>query len=127
MHRNRGIAIKARLVSLLMILFVLCMPGIGQTDKIPCYNKGIDLAEQGKYDEAIEYFNSAIETDPQDAKVWYNKGVVLTLQGKYDEAIQAYDKSSKSIHKMQTPGTTKAWFSILRASTISHSRLLIWP
>ena len=68
------------------------MPVFGQTTKINCYNKGIDLAEQGKYDEAIKYFDGAIETNPRDAKVWYNKGAVLTLQGKYDEAIQAYDR-----------------------------------
>ncbi len=58
-----------KIVSFLIILLMLCVPVFGQTTTIPCYNKGIALAEQGKYDEAIEYFDSAINVSPQDAKV----------------------------------------------------------
>jgi len=77
----------------LILLAALLTPAFGQASQINCYNEGIALAEQGKYDEAIEYFDSAIKINPQDAKVWYNKGLVLFLQGKYAEAIDAYNNA----------------------------------
>ncbi|HON37088.1 MAG TPA: tetratricopeptide repeat protein, partial [Methanothrix sp.] len=76
-----------------MMLAVLCAPTLGQTTAIDWYNKGIDLDSQGKYDEAIQAYDKAIEIDPQYTEAWSNKGVTLAEQGKYDEAIQAYDKA----------------------------------
>ena len=34
-------------------------------------NKGIALARQGKYDEAIKVFDLTLEIDPKYAKAWY--------------------------------------------------------
>ncbi len=65
--------IELKLASILIVLLMVCSPIFGQATKITCYNKGIALAEQGKYNEAIEYFDSAITTDQQDPKIWYNK------------------------------------------------------
>jgi len=55
--------------------------------------KGIALAGQGKYDEAIEAYDESIKLNPNDAVVWTNKGVALYKQGNYERAIQAYDKA----------------------------------
>jgi large repetitive protein len=40
-------------------------------------NKGVALANQGKYDDAILAYNNAIELDPNFALAWYNKGRAL--------------------------------------------------
>jgi tetratricopeptide (TPR) repeat protein len=56
-------------------------------------NMGLDLYAKGKYDEAVEAYDKAVEIDPEYAEAWYNKGGVLYLQGKYNEAIQAFDKA----------------------------------
>lgn len=55
-------------------------------------NKGNDLGQQGKNDEAIMAYEEAIRLDPNDVTAWYNKGMTLDSQGKYDEAIMAYDE-----------------------------------
>jgi tetratricopeptide (TPR) repeat protein len=37
-------------------------------------NKGDALLNQGKYDEAIQAYDKAIQLDPKFAAVWNNKG-----------------------------------------------------
>lgn len=56
-------------------------------------NKGNALIGQGKYDEAIEALDRAVELDPSLSAAWNDKGLALTYQGKPDEAIQAFDKA----------------------------------
>ena len=63
----------------------------------------------GKYDEAIQAYDRAIEINPQYTDAWYNKGETLRRQDKYDEAIQAYDKAIKINPQSQRPGAIKAW------------------
>jgi tetratricopeptide (TPR) repeat protein len=67
-------------------------------------NKGVALAGQNQYDEAIQAFDHAIQLDPQYAKAWNNKGVALAGQNQYDEAIKAYDEAIRL-----DPQYAKAW------------------
>ena len=55
--------------------------------------KGYVLNDQGKYLEAIECFNKALEIDPEYAEAWNNKGISLRKLGRYEEAIECYDKA----------------------------------
>jgi tetratricopeptide (TPR) repeat protein len=57
------------------------------------YNKGSALNNLGKYKEAIEYYDKALEIDPKFALTLYNKGNALYHLGKYNEAIECYDKA----------------------------------
>ena len=50
----------------------------------------IDL---GRYDEAIQYYDKALQIDPNDTVALNNKGVALSDLDRYDEAIQNYDKA----------------------------------
>jgi tetratricopeptide (TPR) repeat protein len=54
-----------------------------------CRLKGRSLLWLGKYDEAIKYFDKALEINPNDTKAWYNKSTALFNLGKYEEAINA--------------------------------------
>jgi tetratricopeptide (TPR) repeat protein len=76
-----------------MTITLLCLPVSGQTTAQDWTNKGVDLYNQGKYDEAIQAYNKAIEIDPLDEVAWSNKGNALDDLGKHDEAIEAYDKA----------------------------------
>jgi tetratricopeptide (TPR) repeat protein len=58
------------------------------------FNKGIALNDLGKYDDAMQAFDKAIELDPKFALPWNNKGLILDNQGKLDEAIKAYDEAT---------------------------------
>lgn len=67
-----------------------------QGEKDEAINKGDRLLSEGRYDEAIYFYNEAINQDPNNWnnwKVFNSKGDALSKQGKYEEAIQAYNKS----------------------------------
>ncbi len=56
-------------------------------------NKGVELLDQGRYDEANRAFDKVIEANPKDKHAWYNKGNALENLGNYDEAIKAYEEA----------------------------------
>lgn len=53
-------------------------------------DKGLSLMENGKYEEAIKYFDELIKLNPYDADSWYKKSIVLDKIGKYDEEYKCY-------------------------------------
>ena len=57
------------------------------------HNKGDALRKQGKYDEAIKYYDKALAIDPYHKPSLNSKGIALAKQGKYDEAISYYEKA----------------------------------
>ena len=66
----------------------------GKKDKAT--SKGDKLKAEGRYDEAIYFYDEAINLDPNNWdnwRVWNSKGDALSKQGKYTEAVQAYDKA----------------------------------
>jgi eukaryotic-like serine/threonine-protein kinase len=56
-------------------------------------NLGVDLAAQGKKDEAIAAYRKGIEINPKHASLYYNLGNALSYQKKLDEAISAYRRA----------------------------------
>jgi Tfp pilus assembly protein PilF len=65
-----------------------------------CY-KGDKLLKQGKYQEAIEAYNDALEAkhydDPgYDMMIWYNKGMAFGNLRQYPEALECYNKSLRA-------------------------------
>ena len=57
-------------------------------------DKGNALIEQGNYTGAIQSFDKALVTDPNDKYALEGKGYALYNLGNYTEAIQYYDKVS---------------------------------
>jgi ribonuclease BN (tRNA processing enzyme) len=49
--------------------------------------KGVSLSEKGQLDEAITWYDKALEVNPRDYNAMRNRGVSLTNQGQLDEAI----------------------------------------
>ncbi len=60
---------------------------------------GLWLLRKGKFEEALEYFNTAIDTltqhnpNPYDGEPFFNKGVTLKFLGKNMEAYDAFFKA----------------------------------
>ncbi len=68
------------------------------------YKKGIALAKQRKFDEAIACFDKVLEINPNHADALLDKagtlnnvGVALQKKGKYQEAMNYYIKALKII------------------------------
>lgn len=67
-------------------------------------NKGIELVSLGKYQEAINALDRALEIDPKARVAWFCKGGALYNLCKYQEAITAFDKTIEI-----DPKATDAW------------------
>src|SRR2546425_6155618 len=55
------------------------------------FKTGNSFFDQGKYEDAIIYYDRALQINPTDLKVLYNKALSLESLGKYDKAIGYYD------------------------------------
>ena len=55
--------------------------------------EGNSLYEQGRYNEAVQFYDRAILINPQLETAWFNKGNALYMQGNYEEALQVFDKA----------------------------------
>lgn len=60
---------------LIPIASILNVSVFGQTTSDDWVIQGMDLNDQGKYEEAIESYNRAIDLDPKNAKAWSKKGL----------------------------------------------------
>jgi tetratricopeptide (TPR) repeat protein len=58
-------------------------------------NKGAALDKQGKFDEAHQAFEKAIELNPKSALAWSNKGLMLFKLNKNGEALLAVDNATE--------------------------------
>ncbi|MGA3269108.1 MAG: tetratricopeptide repeat protein, partial [Verrucomicrobiota bacterium] len=56
-------------------------------------NLGVALSAQGKFDEAIQHCERALQLNPDDAEAHCNLGVVLARQGQLPQAIQQYQQA----------------------------------
>jgi PAS domain-containing protein len=72
---------------------------IGMFDKIlgkakVSYKEGLRLSfREGKYTEAIPFFDQAIEIDPSLAYIWHDRGVCYRENGKDTDALRNFDKA----------------------------------
>ncbi len=62
-------------------------------DNLRRYEEGLDLAEAGKYQEALEYMLERLGTTPDDAEVLNDTGAILHCLGRSDEAIAHFVKA----------------------------------
>lgn len=74
-------------------------------------SKGDKLKDEGRYDEAVHFYDEAIDLEPYTFydwriywQAWNSKGDALYKQGKYTEALQAYDKAIELV-----PDNSIAW------------------
>src|SRR6266480_547792 len=65
-------------------------------------NKGNELAQAAKYDEAIVEFTKAIELSASDPRLYNDRGRVYRAMAKYTEAMADFDKSVGLAPKSET-------------------------
>jgi tetratricopeptide (TPR) repeat protein len=79
----------------LKVLFLfLLIPLIAFSQKEVNFNKkGIEFAKKGKIKKAFDFFNKAIETNPEFPNAYSNRGNIYRMRKNYDLAIKDYSKS----------------------------------
>jgi tetratricopeptide (TPR) repeat protein len=55
--------------------------------------KGQTLMNEGKFLDALGFFEQALLLNQNDPDLWNNKGVVLRSLGRYEESMECFNKS----------------------------------
>ena len=85
-------------------------PSLPQHDTMPdardLSNRAVELAEQGRYDEALDLVNKGIKLDANNANAWYNKGIILFKMCSYQDALNSFAQATDI-----DPEFTEAWYN----------------
>lgn len=77
---------------------------------------GVIFYNMGRFKDAIERFDKALEIDPEYIDAWGNKGASLVSLKKYDEAAECYDKSLEIDANFSRAWYNKACLESLRSN-----------
>ena len=55
--------------------------------------KGQSFLEDGKFDDALGYFEQALLLNQDNPDLWNNKGIALRSLGRYEEAMECFNNS----------------------------------
>ncbi len=55
--------------------------------------KGQSFLKDGKFDDALSFFEQALLLDLTDPDLWNHKGIALRSMGRYEEAMECFNKS----------------------------------
>lgn len=55
--------------------------------------KGQALMDDGKFDDALGFFEQALLLNQTDPDLWNNKGIALRSLGRYEESMECFNKS----------------------------------
>ena len=55
--------------------------------------KGQSLMDDGKFDDALGFFEQALLLNQNDPDLWNNKGIALRSLGRYEESMDCFNKS----------------------------------
>jgi tetratricopeptide (TPR) repeat protein len=84
-------AIMKKLTTIgLFFVIIFVLSGCNKADVD--YSSGKKYFDSGNYEEAVKYFSSAIENNPNRAEYYIGYGMSLIGSEKYDEAIVQFDR-----------------------------------
>jgi len=61
--------------------------------KSAVYERGLELAEAGQHEQALECINQHLKGNPNDGQAWNDAGAILYCLGKANEAIEYFEKA----------------------------------
>ncbi len=65
-------------------------------DEIPdLVARGQSFLEDGKFADALGFFEQALLLNQDDPDLWNHKGIALRSMGRYEEAMECFNKSLK--------------------------------
>jgi tetratricopeptide (TPR) repeat protein len=92
---------------------ILCACVTAQEDTSGYWmNRAQELMDNESYEEALRAYDSAIELDPEDARVWMGKGDTQSRMGDYNESQKTYENALDLINEsLETnPLDAEGWF-----------------
>ena len=78
------------IISFFLLLLPSSVPAASVSKGI---NEGNKLYYEGKYDEAIENYNEAMEESPDSDIANYNSGAAFYKKGQFNEAFNAFTRA----------------------------------
>lgn len=75
-------------LGLITIFILACLSEAQQRS-----HAGVELAEEGRREEAIAEYDAAIRLNPQIADAYYNRGVAYANLGEHQQAIEDYNEA----------------------------------
>jgi len=75
--------------SLTLVILPACAAAGDNFDAINWYNKGVELAETGNYQDALTATERSLDIQPNFSLAWTSKSGILNMLGRYSEALQA--------------------------------------
>ena len=87
-------------------------------------DKAMDSYQKGDYEEAIKYYDKAIEINSSNADAWYGRGQALEYQENYETAIECMIEPLRLSHYSLKLGIINAgiisfWANLKRVSSIT--------
>ena len=77
-----------KIVLLVILIGLGCLlSGCGETKAEKHFRQGNEYYSQGKYEQAIDSYQKAIELDSDHSPTYNNLGIIYQDQGKIDDAV----------------------------------------
>ncbi len=57
------------------------------------YERSIDAARSGRYEESVENLDKIIQCYPDNVEVWTDRGVWLSKLDRLEEAMESFEKA----------------------------------
>ena len=96
--------IRIAFVVLVLVLTAACQQPLGPDQQ--WLEEGHFLAEEGKYEEAIEAYTKAIEINPTNVMIYTDRADAYFRTARYNEALFAAEQSERIARKF--PQTDQA-------------------
>lgn len=68
---------------------------IPKNDVKKLHKKALVLQKDGNQEEAIRYFDMALEFEPNNSELLYDKAISFQMLSRFDDAVEYYNKSLK--------------------------------
>ena len=66
--------------------------------------KGLDALQEGRFEDAIGFFQKATKVEPLDSRLWFNLGVAYVRSERYQDASDIFHGLT-----IRRPGMVQAW------------------
>jgi tetratricopeptide (TPR) repeat protein len=86
---------RCQLLASVALVFIAAISVRGQNDALKAFDQAVMLTRQGKFQEAIPYYDKAIQMNPKLADAWQSRGYAYARLGKYNEAHRDADEALK--------------------------------